>query len=283
MLGQEPDAAPNQLFALSTIEALQSPERCAAFKAEAEQRRLPVILALDVARLGSNECVLSHRHGDVVFRLDAWGHTTADVTVGTVARFVRTLYTECEGVRWPIQALVVDEGGLGGPVIDFLNLVPELQGKVIGYHSGKPANRRKHFKDQRSELWFNVATRAKSARPTVAIVAHPKIKRDLAAPTYRILPNGQVQVETKEEMQARMLPSPDYGDSALMTFTLEPIEPPVDVMTDPNRDPNVLEAERLQREHERRTRSLAPYPVPAPPPPTPEADAGEMLGGLGGF
>jgi hypothetical protein len=42
---------------------------------------------------------------------------------------------------------------------------------------------------------------------------YQRLRSELTAPTYRMTSAGKVQIESKEEMRARGLPSPDIADA----------------------------------------------------------------------
>jgi hypothetical protein len=44
------------------------------------------------------------------------------------------------------------------------------------------------------------------------------LKQDLAAPTYKFTSSDKMQLESKDDMKSRGLPSPDLGDALALTF-----------------------------------------------------------------
>ena len=44
-------------------------------------------------------------------------------------------------------------------------------------------------------------------------VTYQRLRAELTAPTYRMTSSGKVQIESKEELKARGLPSPDLADA----------------------------------------------------------------------
>ena len=44
------------------------------------------------------------------------------------------------------------------------------------------------------------------------------LKQDLAAPTYKFTPADKIQLESKDDIKKRGLPSPDLGDALALTF-----------------------------------------------------------------
>jgi hypothetical protein len=64
-------------------------------------------------------------------------------------------------------------------------------------------------------MWWDVREwlRAGGAIPDLV-----ELKQDLAAPTYRFTPADKIQLESKDDLKARGLPSPDLGDALALTF-----------------------------------------------------------------
>jgi hypothetical protein len=72
------------------------------------------------------------------------------------------------------------------------------------------------YANKRAEIWFEVRDwlRAGGAIPDLV-----DLKQDLAAPTYRFTPADKIQLESKDDIKARGLPSPDMGDALALTFS----------------------------------------------------------------
>jgi hypothetical protein len=52
----------------------------------------------------------------------------------------------------------------------------------------------------------------------------PALKLDLCAPTYKFASSGKMALESKDDIKARGLPSPDLGDALALTFAY-PVAP----------------------------------------------------------
>jgi len=53
-----------------------------------------------------------------------------------------------------------------------------------------------------------------------AIAEDDDLRSDLTAPEYFYTPAGQVQLEAKDDMKKRGLPSPDEADALALTFAM---------------------------------------------------------------
>lgn len=71
----------------------------------------------------------------------------------------------------------------------------------------------------RSQLWWDarLAFAPESVEPIslarLSETDYARLRAELTAPTYRMTSAGKVQVESKEELKARGLPSPDVADA----------------------------------------------------------------------
>ena len=52
------------------------------------------------------------------------------------------------------------------------------------------------------------------------------LKQDLATPTYLYNSSGKIQLESKDDMKKRGMPSPDIGDALALTFSF-PVIPKI--------------------------------------------------------
>lgn len=185
-------------------------------------------LGVDVARYGVDHTIIVSRQG-------AHARVVRDIPyspVTTVAGEV-IAYTD---KHWaakslPLPPACVDDAGVGGGVVDILAesgypVVPivHTQGSVQ-----KLANGKSRFFNRRSELLWNLreAFVGKSGTGEDGWIDIDPEDHVLAAQLtnikYRINQHGQIVVESKDEMKARRLPSPDRADA--LSFSLAPDEP----------------------------------------------------------
>jgi hypothetical protein len=159
------------------------------------------VIGVDPARFGDDRSVIFSRQGlyahqPLVYRgLD--NMALADKVAQEIERFQP-------------DAVFIDAGN-GSGVIDRLR---QLHHDVVEVHfSGAPSAAR--FLNKRAEMWFEVRDwlRAGGAIPDIV-----DLKQDLAAPTYRFTPADKIQLESKDDIKSRGLPSPDLGDALALTF-----------------------------------------------------------------
>lgn len=195
VLGQFPDSASDQVIPLALVE---------------QARLVPYVMdgreaaGLDVARFGTDDSVLVEGSGngpDLITIVH--GHDTMDVA-GMGARFLRDRRGH----------LAVDVVGVGSGVYDRLR-EQRIGGTLHEVQAGAgPEN--DAMLNVRAELWWNV--RDALYRGEISLARMPeneyqRLRSELTGPTYRHTSSGRVQIESKEEMKARGLPSPDLADA----------------------------------------------------------------------
>jgi len=195
VLGQFPDTASNQVIPLQLVERARTTPQVTDVREAA---------GLDVARFGTDDSVLVEGSGngpDLVTIVH--GHDTMQVA-GLGARFLR----ERRGV------LAVDVVGIGSGVYDRLR-EQRLPGSVHEVQAGGGSDNDAML-NMRAELWWNVREALYRGELSFARLDEPtyqRLRSELTGPTYRLTSSGKVQIESKEEMKARGLPSPDVADA----------------------------------------------------------------------
>lgn len=168
-----------------------------------------LILAADVARYGEDASVIRFRKG-----LDARTLPARRFQGLSTMQFADEIVRAIDDTK--PDAVVVDENGVGGGVVDRLR---QLGYHVIGVNSqGKPKDEKKYL-NLRAELydlmkdWLRIG----------CIDDSQDLLDDLKAPEYDFNnTKGVLQVESKEKMKARGLASPNDSDALMMTFAVKP-------------------------------------------------------------
>lgn len=169
----------------------------------------PVVLGVDVARFGDDRSVIQARQGLAAQNPEIYKGIDLMTFSGHVARAID---------RYNPQATFVDAGGMGAGVIDRLR---QLGFRVVEVNFGGRASD-EQYADKRTEMWFELRDWLEQGG---SIQNVPTLKTDLCGPTYRFLANGKVRLESKDDLKARGLPSPDLGDALALTFA-EPVFAP---------------------------------------------------------
>ena len=107
--------------------------------------------------------------------------------------------------------VVMDEGGLGYGILDRLN---EQRYKVRGVNFGWKAKNPIMWLNKRAELWGAMREWLKTA----SLPQDKMLKSDLTGVKSKPTSSGVVQLESKKDMKARGLASPDAADALAVTF-----------------------------------------------------------------
>ena len=161
----------------------------------------PKILSVDVARFGDDSTVITRRQGLKVFEQKVLVGKSTMETASEVAFIAQD---------WFPQAVFVDETGIGAGVVDRLR---QLGVKVVGVNgSDKPSDPK--YLNKRIEMWDAM----KEWLVNADIPDAQTLEDDLTSPEYFYNNKGKMQLESKDSMKKRGLPSPDRGDSLAMSF-----------------------------------------------------------------
>ena len=119
------------------------------------------------------------------------------------------------------DAVFIDEGGVGGGVVDRLR---QLGYEIIPVNSSwEPDGLVKvKVKNKRAEMWQRM--KEWIAQPGVALPDTDDIEVDLTGPLYKFDSNNAIQLEKKEDMKKRGVRSPDLGDALALTYAF-PVMP----------------------------------------------------------
>ena len=200
VLGQFPATASNSVIPLAWVEAARARAHVPDNKEWA---------GLDVARFGSDDSALIEGSGN--------GPETVSVVHGQDTMAVAGM-----GMRY-LQArrgtLAVDVIGVGGGVVDRIK-EQHPPGTLLAVNVAEsPDHDQDLLANLRSQLWWD-ARRVLSPDSDEPLslarlddTTYQRLRAELTAPTYRMTSAGKVQVESKEELKARGLPSPDVADA----------------------------------------------------------------------
>lgn len=199
-----------------------------------------IVVAVDPARAGPDATACCIREGKVVRDIRTW-HT--DDTMETVEK-IRSLLRELAGPDAPrIDRVVIDEIGVGGGVVD--RLTEALKGvefehrgiskrrsrrrrrrvtasevDVDGFNSSRKADDSERFANLRAAAYWRVRTRLEEY-DLLLPPDDPELREELAEVRWQVTGSGQVQIEDKEGLKARLGRSPDRADSLAMSLAPE--------------------------------------------------------------
>lgn len=200
VLGQFPTTEDDTLIPAELVDSAMS--RDAALDLHA-----PELWGLDVARYGLDATCLIKRKGYVVTEMPRRWHGFDTMAV---AGAVKAEYDFAE--KKP-SLIVIDSIGVGAGVVDRLH---EQGIPVLGLNVGEQSSSKDKFMRLRDELYFRM--REWLATRRVRLPRDDQLRDDLVSPKYTFTSDGKMQVESKERMRARGLPSPDASDALMLTL-----------------------------------------------------------------
>ena len=195
-------AGDDQLVSLSDVEA--AARRVVPM---ADVQLAPRIIGVDPARFGDDRSVIFRRQGLVAHEPESLRSLDNMALAARVASAIDAFRPD---------AVFVDAGN-GAGVIDRLR---QLGYAVIEVPFGGRALSAQYV-NKRAEMWFEMADWLRGGG---SIPDRTDLKQDLAAPVYAYDAQGRKQLESKDEIKKRGLPSPDLGDALALTFAF-PVRP----------------------------------------------------------
>ncbi len=177
---------------------------------------VPLTVGFDVARFGDDSCVLAPRRGPVIFPLVSAGSMDSKQAAAWCRGHVR---------RWAIDWRIfgkptvnVDAIGVGAGVYDELAVVPdkpaELHLHAVAIQSSETADDSDEYHNLKAQMWFGTST---WLRTEGAVAPDDELRVDLLAPQYKFDSRGRLQVESKDDVKARLGRSPDRGDAVVLS------------------------------------------------------------------
>ena len=214
VLGEFPDQAEDTLIRLSDIEGATNGEALADPGDEAANESgdaaktgagLPdAVLAVDVARFGSDRSVILRRRGNAVEEIKTFqGLDTMQLT-----GWVISAIDDSQPTR-----ICVDEIGVGAGVVDRLK---EQGYRVRGINVARRARQDSIFANLRAEGYWRL--RDLFSASEISIPKDNQLMGELAAMRYSYDSRGRILIESKDSMRQRGLPSPNKADALMLAF-----------------------------------------------------------------
>ena len=193
--GEFPNASDDQFIGTSLVEEAMA-------RAPAQDPSAPVVVGVDPARFGADATVIAVRQGRDIIAIRRY---RGDDTMEVVGRVIDTI------TEFSPQLVVIDEGGLGAGVVDRLK---EQRYKIRGVNFGNKSAKPLMYGNKRAEMWGAM----KEWLKTASIPKDKFLKSDLTGPMMKPDSKGTIFLESKKDMKARGLASPDAADAIAITF-----------------------------------------------------------------
>ena len=162
----------------------------------------PIVVGVDPARSGADSTVIVARQGRDLIDIRRYRGDDTMTVVGHVIEAIEDFKP---------ALVVMDEGGLGYGILDRLN---EQRYKVRGVNFGWKAKNQVMWGNKRAEIWGAMRDWLRTA----SIPDDRSLKSDLTGPKTKPDSSGTLFLESKKDMKARGLASPDAADALAVTF-----------------------------------------------------------------
>lgn len=194
VLGEFPTEADDSLISPASVELAQATDIHPTLDGK---------LGVDVARAGTDRTVAyRNRGGHLRIVHDGQGHDLMQ-TSGFVARHLRLN---------PEDTAAVDIIGVGAGVYDRLR---EQGLDVTPFQASERATQKNRFVNRRAEAFWQL--REELAEGSIDLdPVDEELASQLLSLRWKLDSKGRIQIESKEEMRKRGLPSPDRADAAAM-------------------------------------------------------------------
>ena len=210
VLGEFPDQGYDTLIRLSDIEAAtkygpsDSPVGAVVEDPAMSQPAEETIIAVDVARFGSDQSVIVRRRGRRVEEIQAFRGLDTMQLAGRIAAAI---------LQFRPDRVMVDEIGVGAGVVDRLR---EQGFPVKGINVARSALQNTVFANLRAEGYWRL--RDLFAAGELRIPSDNQLMGELASLRYSYDSLGRLLMESKDDMRSRGLTSPDRADALMLAF-----------------------------------------------------------------
>jgi hypothetical protein len=193
------------------------------------ERQGEITLGIDIASDGGDEFVIAKRdgwHGSIIHRSSGRANENAVDVAGICLTHIITaskLHEERE-IRSRVK-VKIDAIGLGWGVVSILKeWVKEqrINAEIVPVNVAEKALAPQRFKNQRSELWWNMRELLQEESVEVTLDIDDATLRQLNGPAYSTDTAGRIIIESKKDMKDRGTHSPDRAEALLLAFYQPP-------------------------------------------------------------
>lgn len=164
-----------------------------------------VYLGLDVARYGMNKTVMTRFVPPRVQLIKGIQNRSTTEAVNLVIQ-------EAISAGAKLQQVTVDDTGVGGGVTDRLR---DLNYPIIAVNFSQTPADPMHFRSIRDEMYWHLRELFRSEE--IEIPPNDILISQLSSIKYKVnARNGRIEIESKDDMKKRGLPSPDEADSLVI-------------------------------------------------------------------
>jgi len=203
VLGDFPSSDIELLFAYADIEMMK-------FNDVIDMRgdRTPVEMGIDIGRTTAKTTVCIRKGLRILdYKWKVLTGTTVDAVEQT--QWILDLVHAYEP-----EVVKIDANGIGGPIFDSLSRVyPKVFRPIIGQASPSETKKSRYVNLRAQGYW-----EFKNLMPSICCKSWPdELFDEIIDMRYKLV-NGKIQIESKEDMQKRNKPSPDFTDATVYAF-----------------------------------------------------------------
>jgi hypothetical protein len=167
---------------------------------------------VDVARMGTDRTVVYRNRGGQIRLVSSWGMSDTMQTTGKI----KNILDAHDHLRRP--PIVIDVVGLGAGPHDRLR---EMGYSIVGFSGGERAHRPEKFKNRRAEVYWDFRNNLEAGNIDLD-PEDEKLHAQLQSIKWFVDSMGRIQLETKDDMRARGIDSPDYADACVYSCVARP-------------------------------------------------------------
>ena len=174
------------------------------------------IMSCDPARFGDDETVIYRLRNTDIIEEKIYGQKDLHFTANLIHKMMIEdfSWTMGNGDRehlGPAQAIVIDEIGLGGGLVDELMALSDGKYMVIAFNGAAKSRQPEDYYNQRAEMWNNVAQMFSDGDIDLSH-EDQTLRSQLCTPKYSFK-RGKLLIEGKEDIKKRLSgKSPDRAD-----------------------------------------------------------------------
>lgn len=173
-------------------------------------------IGVDVARFGDDDTVIAVNSGAVIAPLFSRNGIDTTATCGNILRIAQQERDHYQ--RPPKIVVVIDDTGIGGGVTDQLRA--KQRELALGWLYIIPLNMAKsvkhaYYADLTAYLWGTLRERLNDGDLTLP--NDNELIAQLTSRKYAINSSGKIKLESKDEMKARGIKSPDMADAVTLS------------------------------------------------------------------
>ena len=200
VLGEFPEVSENSLLRPGWITRAQTNQF--------DARPSPLTLGVDVARFGTDKTVICERRGPRFRITRTIDISPTTLVAGEVVAEQRRILAE----TGQVPSAQVDTVGVGGGVADILR---EQGALVVDMVAGAAAREPKRFANARAEWYWQLRDLFEADQVDLD-PTDDELAAQLAAIRYELTSKSLIKIESKDDMRARGVQSPDRADAMML-------------------------------------------------------------------